>query len=61
MDDLKRISDADMNKMLSIYEDRYNYGGSVCVSTRKDGLISVYGGRNPKMLFDDRYEEVVQP
>lgn len=57
MNDLKQISEEDMNRMLSMYEQRYNYSGSIGVSVRKDGLISVYSNRG-KILFNDKFEEV---
>ena len=55
--DLKSISDQDMAKMLDIYSKKFNYSGGICVSTRKDGLVSVYSNHG-KILFRENAEEV---
>ena len=57
--DLRTISDQDMNRMLELYSIKFNHSGSIGVSTRKDGLISVYSNKG-KMLFNDNFEEVTR-
>lgn len=57
MRDLKTISDENMQRMLDIYAKKFNHSGSIGVSTRKDGLISVYSNKG-KLLFNDNFEEV---
>jgi hypothetical protein len=58
MNDLKLIPMDKMQEMLYKYAVKFNHTGSIGVSTRKDGLISVYSNKG-KMLFNDMYEEVV--
>ena len=57
MNDLKLIPNEKIQEMLYKYEVKFNHTGPIGVSTRKDGLISVYSNKG-KMLFNDAYEEV---
>ena len=58
MNDIKRIPEDKMQEMLYKYCIKFNHMGSIGVSTRKDGLISVFSNKG-KMLFNDAYEEVI--
>lgn len=55
---LSEIPDDTINKMLFKYEQKFKYNGGIAVSTRKDGLVSVYSNKG-KMLFDDQGNEVL--
>jgi hypothetical protein len=55
---LSDLSDEMIGKMLFKYEKKFQYFGPIGMSTRKDGLVSVFSNRG-KMLFDDQGNEVL--
>lgn len=54
---LNQIPDSTLDIMLLKYRQKFNYLGGIGMSTRKDGLVSVYSNKG-KMLFDDQGNEV---
>jgi uncharacterized protein YfaA (DUF2138 family) len=53
---LSQLSDEIIDKMLFEYEQKFKHTGSISMSTRKDGLVSVFSNKG-KMLFDDQGNE----